>query len=550
VYPSFARVGRAEDNRWYSYGQNKDIDRIKYGCDRAGNRIWRENVVAREQYNKPFDEIYSYDGLHRLIDFRRGWLNESRSDLTQMTFRQSWTLDATGNWSEFKEDTDGDGTWDLVQQRSCNPVNEITQITTLTGPTWATPKYDRAGNMTLIPKPADPTQTFTATYDPWNRLVKLVDTATANPIAEYQYDARNRRVVKRTYDDAGNLSEVRHFYFTDQWQDIEKRITYSSTGPDQPPQSVLAERQFVCGRRYIDETLVEDTFDCSGLSDLQRIYSCQDGNWNVMLCTEADGQVVERCYYDAYGAISWISATFEDKEASECKWDRGFAGYLLDFESELYGARNRYLNSALGSWVRRDPNGEYARDSLYGYSGCNPVNCTDPHGLQAARNARQRCCEDAVRRHGGPRLVIRRGGNECIVTIRCADRCPRGLAGATLRPRPTGYRRYTIQICISNRVPRQALDVVITHELAHARVLCRAARGAVGRQLTCRLCRRLERAAFRVSCRLVFNPRTDRARYQRCVSCGVRLACQHIPNCVNVGDCTPADIGLGARANA
>jgi len=174
----------------YSYGQNKDIDRVKYGYDRAGDRVWRENVVAREQYQKPFDGIYAYDGLHRLIDFRRGWLNESRSDLTQMAFRQSWSLDATGNWSEFKEDSDGDGTWDLVQQRTCNPVNEITQISTTVGPAWATPQYDRNGNMTLIPKPADPTQTFTATYDPWNRFVKLVDTATGNPVAEYSYDAR------------------------------------------------------------------------------------------------------------------------------------------------------------------------------------------------------------------------------------------------------------------------------------------------------------------------------------------------------------------------
>jgi len=168
-------------------------------------------VVAREQYNKPFDEIYAYDGLHRLIDFRRGWLNDAHDDLTQMTFRQSWTLDATGNWSEFREDSDGDGTWDLVQQRTCNPVNEITQIATTTDPAWATPAYDHNGNMTLIPKPVDPTETFSATYARRNRLVKLTDTGTGNPLPEYSYDARHCRIVKRSYDEAAHLPEVPHF---------------------------------------------------------------------------------------------------------------------------------------------------------------------------------------------------------------------------------------------------------------------------------------------------------------------------------------------------
>ena len=49
-----------------------------------------------------------------------------------------------------------------------------------------TPAYNAAGNMTTIPQPADPTQSFTATYDAWNRLVKLVDGS--NTVAAYEYD--------------------------------------------------------------------------------------------------------------------------------------------------------------------------------------------------------------------------------------------------------------------------------------------------------------------------------------------------------------------------
>jgi hypothetical protein len=62
--------------------------------------------------------------------------------------------------------------------------------------------------MTSVPRPADPAQTFVATYDAWNRLVKLTDGT--NTVAEYVYDGprppRSRwsaneapRTVKRTY---------------------------------------------------------------------------------------------------------------------------------------------------------------------------------------------------------------------------------------------------------------------------------------------------------------------------------------------------------------
>lgn len=71
-------------------------------------------------------------------------------------------LDATGNWDNFKQDDDGDGTWNLDQERTANPVNEITGITETTGPSWAPPAYDPAGNMTTLPQPAAPTASYTA----------------------------------------------------------------------------------------------------------------------------------------------------------------------------------------------------------------------------------------------------------------------------------------------------------------------------------------------------------------------------------------------------
>ncbi len=120
IYSGRDRFGRVKDNRWYDYGSSTDVDRIKYGYDRVGNRTWRENVVATS-LGKEFDELYTYDAVHRLQDMQRGTLNSGHTSLTSETFARCWTLDATGNWSGFREDDNGDGTWDLVQARTANP---------------------------------------------------------------------------------------------------------------------------------------------------------------------------------------------------------------------------------------------------------------------------------------------------------------------------------------------------------------------------------------------------------------------------------------------
>ncbi|MFO0918068.1 MAG: hypothetical protein U0872_07115 [Planctomycetaceae bacterium] len=174
IYSGWDRFDRIKDNRWYNYGNSTDADRIQYGYDRAGSRLWRNNTVATAAGAK-FDELYNYDAIERLKNMARGTLNGSNTGLTSETFAQCWTLDATGNWQGFREDDNGDGNWDLVQSRTANPVNEITGIANSVGSAWAQPVYYPNGNMTTLLQPADPGSSYTATYDAWNRLVTLAD---------------------------------------------------------------------------------------------------------------------------------------------------------------------------------------------------------------------------------------------------------------------------------------------------------------------------------------------------------------------------------------
>ena len=369
IYSGFDRFGRVKDNRWYGYGALADVDRIKYGYDRSSNRIWRQNIVA-DSIGSHFDELYSNDGINRLKDLERGTLDTQHSSLDTTTFAECWSLDPTGNWRKYLEDTDGDGTWDLNQSRTASDVNEITDITESTGPSWVTPVYSKAGNMTTIPQPADPTSSYTAIYDAWNRLVKLTDGA--NTVSEYEYDGAKRRTIQKSYV-SGTLDETRHLYYTEpsKWQVIEERVDSSTD----------AESQHVWGLRYIDDCVLRDR-DTTGNGTLnERLYALQDANWNVTALTNTNGTVQERYAYSAYGIPTFLTSAFGSRATSSYDWQTLYTGYRWETGTELIYVRNRVLNSTIGCWAQRDPMQYLDSTSLYQYLSSIPTSRFDPTGL-------------------------------------------------------------------------------------------------------------------------------------------------------------------------
>lgn len=374
IYSGLDRFGRIKDNRWYDYGSSSDVDRIKYGYDRSSNRIWRQNVVA-DALSEPFDELYDYDGVNRLKEMSRGTLNAPKDGITNKSLAECWSLDATGNWRKYLKDTNGDGAWDLNQSRTANEVNEITEIMETVGASWATPAYNRAGNMTTIPQPIDLTNSYAATYDAWDWLVKLEDGS--ETVAEYAYDGAKRRTVVRSYA-SGSLDEIRHYYFTDptKWQIIEERIDSSGD----------AARQHVWGLRYIDDLVLRDR-DTTGNGTLdERLYAMQDANWNVTTLADTAGDVQERFAYQAYGESLELDPDFTSYSGSDLEWITRFTGQELDLETGLQINRNRYLHPQFGAWLTRDSEGYLDGMNLYR----SPIK-PDPSGNITIKNAE--CCD-------------------------------------------------------------------------------------------------------------------------------------------------------------
>lgn len=386
IYKGLDLFGRIKDSRWFNTSTNDDIDRIQYGYNRASNRIWRKNPVATAA-GAQFDEFYTYDGLQRLKDMQRGTLNGTNTGIASPTFGQCWTLDPTGNWRGFAEAATG-GSFTTVQTRTANPVNEITNITNSVGSAWATPSYDAAGNMTTIPGPGFGWSgmtvddwsslsvddwfelpvgpgSMTATYDAWNRQVKLQDSATDDAIQENQYDARTFRTIIESYS-GGALSETRHSYFSNDWRCIEERLDSATT----------ADRQFVWGVRYIDDLILRDR-------DSEQLYALQDTNWNVTAVADSGGTILERYSHSAYGAPVFLTSGFAPREISDYAWETLYCGYRFDVAIRMFQIRYRAFHPRLGIWCQRDTL-EYANGPSL-YSLYSPLNATDPSGqfLQA-----------------------------------------------------------------------------------------------------------------------------------------------------------------------
>ena len=184
TYAGLDRFGRTIEQYWYFYtGGTSDRDRFKHSYDYASNRLTddiEDDFFVGYDY---LDYKYEYDGLHRLKEWQQGSI--TGGTFSDLNWKEVWTLDQQGNWSELKYGNNSQ--WWLDQDRVHNEANEIdtdithgdpdNSITTATGTNWPDPVYDAAGNMTTMPQPEseNPASIFTLKYDAWNRLIKVWD---------------------------------------------------------------------------------------------------------------------------------------------------------------------------------------------------------------------------------------------------------------------------------------------------------------------------------------------------------------------------------------
>ena len=194
----------------------------------------------------------------------------------------------------------------------------------------------------------------------------------ADMIRNYIYDSQGRvrriecgdRSVTYTYDHKGRVfSRTESGATTKRLYDGNKAVSeYGST------------QQRCLHGAGVDEVL--------GFLDGSARYLHCDGLNNVTLITDESNRVLERVSYDSFGVPAFRDAEYGPAESVTGN-RRLFTGREWEPALGVYNYRARFYSPQAGRFVAPDPIGIEGGLNLYAYCANNPVNLTDPLGLEA-----------------------------------------------------------------------------------------------------------------------------------------------------------------------
>ena len=183
----------------------------------------------------------------------------------------------------------------------------------------------------------------------WDAEDRLVAIVTGTHRSEFTYDGLSRRVRIVEKDNGTVTSDFRYLWCGTQL--CEER---SAAGD-------MATRRF---------------FPQGAEVGGAKLFYSRDHLGSIREVTDSAGTLRARYEYDAYGRRTRVSG---DLEA-----DFGFTGHHFHPASGLHLAPFRAYDSNLGRWISRDPLGEPDGPNLYAYVRNDPINATDPLGLETA----------------------------------------------------------------------------------------------------------------------------------------------------------------------
>jgi RHS repeat-associated protein len=354
-----------------------------YTYDGVGNRATNAETIGGTTLN----EAYSYDELHRLVQFANGTAAQ----------QQAYTYDPLNNRIQQAVGQ----TSPVISAYQFDAANELTAVHSgsLTGPVTATLTYDTNGNLQ-----SDGTRSYT-----WDDLDELSQVSNGATTVAYAYDALGRRLQKTvngTLTQFLNDGDTLYAQYGATWTYPTAR--YSAMGLDQP--------------------VVRGQVNADG-SDGTAQYYLADGLGSVLAVADSADSNVTSQRFDPWGNVTAASGVIPQV---------GFTGREPD-ETGLVYYRARYYNPGLGRFVSRDPIGLQGGINNYAYVGNNPVNYADPSGNCGPFTPLCAWLAETAPEWGPPTLgalktaggfALGYGGAAATGTVSTAGRIAAGLVGA------------------------------------------------------------------------------------------------------------------------
>jgi RHS repeat-associated protein len=322
----------------------------------------------------------------------------------------------------------------------------------------------------------------TAGYNSLNQMVMVA--GTSNWIF-FGYDPLGRRVKQWTCGLTGNNlvpepgdSTATYFYY-DEWNLIQEG-----------PSAAVASRNYIHGAR-VDEIVKQIT-----PGNWWERYFHYDARGHCSLQTDAGGNIVEQYDYDAFGQpyfYDWAGNALVQYNSAIGQWEGYspwgnrflFTGreWLSDNETsplynlKLYDYRNRMYQPELGRFMSPDSQHFAAGDyNLYRYCHNDPVNRTDPTGLQDEQEDEKKLVREVFKTTFSPTgthlsYTIRYTESGNWLNTRIADHYKDGMKGGSTKAVGTAKQSgldWKIDLHVDWFVGKDDRDSdVVTRELQH-----------------------------------------------------------------------------------
>lgn len=386
-YPDGSSVGYSYDaaGRLEVVSQDQDSTRYEYYPDGLLKTVMLPNSIL---------STYLYDGFARLTDL----IYTDKSQSLVMSFH--YTMDDNGSRTAVEirrpnaETPDPEDFSSEVFQYSYDSLDRLVQEDHPNG-MLVTYSYDANGNRLNMNRFLDgEIDSKNYHYRTENRLDKITD-AGGTMLCQYFYDPRGNRVMSVTSEET-----TRYFYdFRNLLTRVEKgrdvtEFEYDGNG-ERTSKSVNGKRIAYVNNpnsrvsqvlMVVEESGAVVSSYVHGLSRISadmvgesRAYFIHDALASTIALTDQLGRTVKSYRYDAFGLPELLEKSADRSNDNEYL----FAGEHLDPHAGLIFLRSRYLDPEVGRYLTKDPSGFKDGPNLYVYVHNNPINLTDPLGLDA-----------------------------------------------------------------------------------------------------------------------------------------------------------------------